>query len=67
MIRSARKIKSGDLSRTLKIQINKAEREGIEPTQDHNSPTTVLKTAATTRHASLSSTELVWKLERIFH
>ena len=31
-----------------------AEREGIEPTRDRNSPTTVLKTAATTRHASLS-------------
>lgn len=31
-----------------------AEREGIEPTKDHNSPSTVLKTAAATRHASLS-------------
>ena len=31
-----------------------AEREGIEPTKDHNSLSTVLKTAATTRQASLS-------------
>ena len=34
-----------------------AEREGIEPTFDHNSQTTVLKTAAATRHASLSVIE----------
>ena len=32
-----------------------AEREGIEPTKDHYSPSTVLKTAAATRHASLSN------------
>lgn len=32
----------------------KAEREGIEPTKDRYSPSTVLKTAAATRHASLS-------------
>ena len=31
-----------------------AEREGIEPTRDHDSPSTVLKTAAATRHAALS-------------
>ncbi len=31
-----------------------AEGEGIEPTRDHYSPTTVLKTAATTRHTSPS-------------
>ena len=31
-----------------------AEREGIEPTRDHDSLSTVLKTAAATRHASLS-------------
>jgi len=31
-----------------------AEREGIEPTKNHYSPSTVLKTAAATRHASLS-------------
>ena len=32
----------------------KAEREGIEPTKDRYSPSTVLKTAAATRHAALS-------------
>ncbi|HCL97348.1 MAG TPA: hypothetical protein DHW77_06250 [Verrucomicrobiales bacterium] len=31
-----------------------AEREGIEPTRDHNSLSTVLKTAAATRHTALS-------------
>ncbi len=31
-----------------------AEREGIEPTKDRYSPSTVLKTAATTRHTALS-------------
>ena len=31
-----------------------AEREGIEPTKDHNSLSTVLKTAVATRHTALS-------------
>jgi len=35
-----------------------AEREGIEPTIDRYSPSTVLKTAATTRHAALSGDRL---------
>ncbi len=34
-----------------------AEREGIEPTRDHNSLSTVLKTAAATRHTALSIQE----------